>query len=84
MARLMLTCVLLTVGLVAFGIAADLDGRWIGEMQGPEGSMEMVFTFKVDGDTLTGSVQNPNNVWTLFMSIYPSFQQPRMKRCIGW
>jgi len=59
MARLMFTCVLLMVGLVALGIAADLDGRWIGEMQGPEGSMEMAFTFKVSGDTLSGSVQNP-------------------------
>ena len=40
--------------------AIDIDGRWSGKMEGPEGGeMEMVFVFKVDGEKLTGKVEGP-------------------------
>lgn len=37
----------------------DINGRWIGKMQGPEGDMELVFEFKVEGETLSGNVESP-------------------------
>ena len=33
---------------------AKIDGKWLGKISGPQGEMELTFTFKVDGDTLTG------------------------------
>ncbi len=60
MFRMILLCVLLTVGLVTLAFAADINGNWKTSMVGPDGSaMDMVFTFKVDGENLTGSVVNP-------------------------
>jgi hypothetical protein len=41
--------------------ATDLSGTWAGDMKGPDGSagFHLSFTFKVDGDKLTGTVQGP-------------------------
>lgn len=40
--------------------AADVTGNWNAEMTSPDGnSMQLAFTFKQDGDKLTGSVQVP-------------------------
>ena len=37
-------------------LAADVSGKWTSTMQGRDGkSMETTFTFKVDGDKLTGT-----------------------------
>jgi hypothetical protein len=33
---------------------AKIDGKWIGKVSGPQGEFELTFTFKVDGDKLTG------------------------------
>jgi hypothetical protein len=38
--------------------AADLNGKWKGSMQGPDGDLEINFDFHVDGDKLTGTVTN--------------------------
>ena len=35
-------------------LAADIAGTWKGTTEGPNGSMERTFTFKVDGSKLTG------------------------------
>jgi hypothetical protein len=32
-----------------------IDGGWLGKVSGPNGDMEILFTFKVHGDTLTGT-----------------------------
>ena len=39
--------------------AADVTGTWTSSMQSPDGSggMQITFTFKQDGDKLTGSVR---------------------------
>jgi hypothetical protein len=44
---------------VAF--AADIDGKWVAEVQGPGGggTMQLTYTFKADGETLTGSMSTP-------------------------
>lgn len=38
--------------LAGFALAADIDGKWAGEIVGQ--SMEIAFTFKAEGTTLTG------------------------------
>ena len=34
---------------------SKINGKWVGNVSGPQGDMELTFTFKVDGDTLTGT-----------------------------
>jgi len=38
---------------------SKINGKWIGNISSPQGDMELTFTFKVDGDTLTGSDTSP-------------------------
>ena len=38
--------------LAGFALAADIDGKWTGEIVGQ--GMEIAFTFKAEGTTLTG------------------------------
>ena len=48
-------CISFVVGfllLAGFALAADIDGKWVGEIVGQ--SMEIAFTFKAEGTTLTG------------------------------
>ena len=43
--------------LLTLGIAADISEKWIGDMPGRGGdTAPTTFTFKVDGDKLTGNV----------------------------
>jgi hypothetical protein len=38
----------------------DINGRWLSKFETPDGdSMEITFTFKVEGDKLTGKVESP-------------------------
>jgi hypothetical protein len=47
--------------IASYGFAAGIDGNWIANMKGPDGSeMPMTFVFKMDGDKLTGVVKSPN------------------------
>jgi hypothetical protein len=39
--------------------AADVTGKWTGQMKSPNGEFALEFNFKQDGSTLTGSVQGP-------------------------
>lgn len=59
MLRTKLLSVVLVFGFACLSISADLNGKWSSKMQGPEGDMEMIFIFKVNADTLTGTVQGP-------------------------
>jgi hypothetical protein len=46
--------------LVAGTLAADISGKWTGDMPGRGGdTTPTTFTFKVDGDKLTGSMTGP-------------------------
>ncbi len=38
---------------------SKINGKWIGKTSGPQGEMELTYTFKVDGDTLTGTDSSP-------------------------
>lgn len=43
--------------LLAWAMAADISGKWTGDVPGRGGDMTpTTFTFKVDGEKLTGSV----------------------------
>jgi hypothetical protein len=47
--------------LLVLGItcnAQNLDGKWKGKMTGPNGDMELLFTFKVDADSLSGNISS--------------------------
>jgi len=48
-------CFSLVIGfllLAGFALAADIDGKWAGEIIGQ--NMQIAFTFKAEGTTLTG------------------------------
>ena len=50
---LMAAMVVCMMTVVAF--AASIDGKWTGEMQTPNGTRPVTFTFTADGTTLNGS-----------------------------
>jgi hypothetical protein len=41
--------------------AADVTGTWIGTISGPDGDFSLTYTFKQDGDKLTGTVSGPTD-----------------------
>jgi len=45
--------------LAASAWAADVTGTWKGEMNGPNGSFSLTYSFKQDGAKLTGTVTGP-------------------------
>lgn len=51
-------CTLALVALCAITVlAADVSGKWVAQVPGRQGqAMETTFTFKVDGEKLTGMV----------------------------
>jgi hypothetical protein len=54
-----LAIVLMTSSAVAM-VATDFTGTWVGELKMPSGDpIELTYTFKVDGATVTGSVAGP-------------------------
>jgi hypothetical protein len=48
-----LAFILLLAAAPAF--AADVDGKWTGSIDTPNGPVQVAYTFKADGTTLTGS-----------------------------
>jgi hypothetical protein len=51
----------LTLMLVAVPAhAADVDGKWTGSLDTPMGAIQVGFTFKADGTTLTGTSTGPD------------------------
>src|SRR6266700_2030919 len=60
MIRRALMAGILMVVSAAFTFAADFNGRWERSVNTPNGDVQLVFHFKVDGVKLTGSVETPN------------------------
>ena len=56
-AKLLALALLLTA---APAFAADIDGKWSGSIDTPGGAMTIVYTFKTEGATLTGSSLGPD------------------------
>jgi hypothetical protein len=61
MKMLLCACAAMAMALsAATALAADVTGTWSTEMKTPDGqSFPLTFTFKQDGNALTGSVQGP-------------------------
>jgi len=54
-----LTMVLVGLGAIA-AWAADVSGKWVAEVPGRQGQTQTTtFTFKVEGDKLTGTISTP-------------------------
>jgi hypothetical protein len=45
-------------------LAADVDGRWTGSIETPNGPTNVSFTFKADGTMLTGTTTAPDGAET--------------------
>lgn len=45
--------------------AQKLDGSWKGNITTPNGDFELVYTFKVNGDSLSGSITSPRGTRTI-------------------
>jgi hypothetical protein len=57
----------LVLGLLlvaAPALAADVDGKWNGSIDSPNGAVEIGFEFKADGTMLTGTTTNPEGAPT--------------------
>jgi hypothetical protein len=55
--RMLLPAAGLAVALVATVEAADVTGKWVAQVPGRDGeTRETTFTFKVEGDKLTGTM----------------------------
>jgi hypothetical protein len=51
------------LGFLLFGapaFAADVDGKWTGSIDTPNGAVQVGFTFKADGAVLTGTSTAPD------------------------
>ena len=44
--------------LFCLAMVADISGKWTGAIKTPNGSFPLNYTFKVDGDKLTGTVDS--------------------------
>jgi hypothetical protein len=52
-------CSILLLAFGASAVAADLSGKWKGDLKTPDGnSLEINMVLKVDGEKLTGTVTN--------------------------
>ncbi|HTT63132.1 MAG TPA: hypothetical protein VMG35_14860 [Bryobacteraceae bacterium] len=59
--RTLLGLALLLVFTAAAAWAADVTGTWTGTISGPNGDFSLTYTFKQDGDKLTGTVTGPTD-----------------------
>ena len=55
---------LLTIALLLAApiFAADIDGKWTGNIDAGAGPMPVVYNFKAEGATLTGSTTGPDGM----------------------
>jgi hypothetical protein len=55
----------LTIGILVLALpalAADVDGKWTGMVDTPNGAIQVVFNFKADGAKLAGSTTGPDGM----------------------
>ena len=56
--RIFTTISLVCCLVICFAAIADLSGKWTGLIKTPDGNdVTLIYIFKVDGDKLTGTVQ---------------------------
>ncbi len=54
--RRALLALVMTIGVAASAFAADVTGKWVGNVETPNGPIELTYDFKADGEALTGTV----------------------------
>ena len=55
--RVVILSAVLMLGAITAALAANIDGKWVAQVPGQGGQMrEVTFTFKAEGDKLTGTV----------------------------
>lgn len=45
--------------LICLAVVADLTGKWAGALKTPNGDIPIKYTFKVEGEALTGTADGP-------------------------
>ena len=55
MRRVLLPLVMI-VGLAASAFASDVTGKWVGNVETPNGPIELTYELKAEGETLSGTV----------------------------
>lgn len=59
--KIFTTSALLFCFVLCFALAADLNGKWAGQIKLPDGTdLPVSYNFKVDGTKLTGTADSPN------------------------
>jgi hypothetical protein len=80
------TALLLFCFTICFAMTADPTGRWTGYAESPNGSMEVTYTFKVDGPKLTGTIEGPEGSLDLQNGTYKdsvlAFDLPIMNKLL--
>jgi hypothetical protein len=61
----LLTLAVLVSGLAISAWAGAIDGSWKSDFSTPVGDMHAVYTFKTDGDKVTGTAKSENGETTL-------------------
>lgn len=56
--RRVITSVIAVLAVATTAFAADITGKWVGNVDTPNGPIELTYEFKADGETLTGSVSS--------------------------
>jgi hypothetical protein len=54
--RRLVAAVTAVLAIAATAYAADVNGKWVGSVDTPNGPLELTYEFKAEGETLTGSV----------------------------
>ena len=57
--RILFATAVLCAVFVGVALAADISGNWAGTMQAGDNPVPLTFTFKQDGEKLTGTVTGP-------------------------
>ncbi|WP_428329960.1 hypothetical protein [Mucilaginibacter sp.] len=64
--RFFTTTALLCCFVVCFAVIADITGKWSGSITTPDGQdLPVSYTFKVDGEKLTGEATSPGGTVTV-------------------
>ena len=50
---------MMVLGLAVSAFAADVNGKWVGNVETPNGPLELTYEFKAAGEALTGTVASP-------------------------
>jgi hypothetical protein len=56
---MVLAVAVLSTMCAALALGADISGSWTGAMSMGDNQFSLTYTFKVDGDKLTGTIQTP-------------------------